>query len=216
MNLSRLEHDAIRLYTVLADGGVALARTTMGFSLLAMKSDAVARVHALRGAGHERRCQIVGTMAVLDDVAARVAARVRASLVRAARGHRPLLVVAQTNPASLLLGGLERSVVDECTSGTTISVGLGGGPLGAQAALVALAQGRLIVEASAGGSGLADSASLAAVERAIRGAVDIIVDHGSEPAVARRVVHTGRPPRSDKALALRPTGAFVRAERSAA
>lgn len=217
MNLSRLDHDAIRLYTVLADGGLALARTTTGFSLFAMKSDAVARLHALRGAGPERRCQVVGTMAVLDDVAATVAARTRASLVRAARAHRPLVVVGRTNGASFLLGGLERSVVEECTSGETISVGLGGGALGDQVALVALTQGRLVVESCARGHWLGESAALAAVPRAIRVGVDIIVDHGSEAAVAPRVVYAlGRPPRSQKALAVGPTGAFVGAERSAA
>ena len=75
--------DARRMYTLLADGGLALARTNTGYGLVAMKSDAVRRIYELKGRSAQKPCVTVGTMAILDDVATGVEPEVRGWLSRA-------------------------------------------------------------------------------------------------------------------------------------
>ena len=178
--ISTLDADARRMYALLANGGLALARTNTGYGLVAMKSDAVRRIYALKGRSAEKPCVTVGTMPILDDVATGIDAETRGWLSRAV-ARWPMAVIARTNCRSVLLSGFEPFVASQCTKVDTIATFFGVGELIARTATLAYAQGQLIVGSSANLAGTGNNYTLDAVPDSIRNAVDLEFDYGVAP-----------------------------------
>lgn len=175
-----IDHDANRLYTLLADGGLALARTNTGYGLVAMRSEAVRRIYALKGRAAEKPCVTVGTMTILDDVAKPLDTDTRAWLAKAVE-RWPMALIAQQNPESALLASWEPFVATQCTKGDTIATFFGVGDLIARAATIAFEHGQLIVGSSANLAGTGNNYTLDAVPDVIRRAVDLELDYGEAP-----------------------------------
>jgi tRNA A37 threonylcarbamoyladenosine synthetase subunit TsaC/SUA5/YrdC len=175
-----IDSDARRMYTLLADGGLALARTNTGYGLVAMKSDAVRRIYELKGRSAEKPCVTVGTMAILDDVATGIDPETRGWLARAV-SRWPMAVIARMNRRSTLLAGFEPFVASQCTKVDTIATFFGVGELIASTATIAYAQGQLIVGSSANLAGTGNNYTLDAVPDEIRRAVDLEFDYGVAP-----------------------------------
>ncbi|HSO38135.1 MAG TPA: Sua5/YciO/YrdC/YwlC family protein [Labilithrix sp.] len=172
--------DARRMYTLLADGGLALARTNTGYGLVAMRSDAVRRIYALKGRSAEKPCVTVGTMAILDDVATGIDPETRGWLSRAV-ARWPMAVIARTNRRSALLSSFEPFVASQCTKADTIATFFGVGELIASTATIAYGHGQLIVGSSANLAGTGNNYTLDAVPEEIRRAVDLELDYGVAP-----------------------------------
>ena len=175
-----IDRDARRMYTLLAEGGLALARTNTGYGLVAMKSDAVRRIYALKGRSAQKPCVTVGTMEILDDVATGVQPETRSWLSRAV-ARWPMAVIARTNPRSVLLAGFEPFVASQCTKEDTIATFFGVGELIARTATLAHEHGQLIVGSSANLAGTGNNYTLDAVPDSIRRAVDLELDYGVAP-----------------------------------
>jgi tRNA A37 threonylcarbamoyladenosine synthetase subunit TsaC/SUA5/YrdC len=175
-----IEADARRMYTLLADGGLALARTNTGYGLVAMRSDAVRRIYALKGRSAQKPCVTVGTMAILDDVARGIDPETRGWLSRAV-AKWPMAVIARTNQRSTLLSSFEPFVASQCTKADTIATFFGVGELIARTATLAFEHGQLIVGSSANLAGTGNNYSLDAVPDVIRDAVDLEFDYGVAP-----------------------------------
>lgn len=180
-----IDADARRMYTLLADGGLALARTNTGYGLVAMKSDAVRRIYALKGRSAQKPCVTVGTMAILDDVATGVETETRGWLSRAV-ARWPMAVIARTNRRSALLSGWEPFVASQCTKADTIATFFGVGDLIARTATIAHEHGQLIVGSSANLAGTGNNYTLDAVPDSIRSAVDLEFDYGVAPFTSDR------------------------------
>ncbi len=185
MNTYTIEADARRMYTLLADGGLALARTNTGYGLVAMRSDAVRRIYALKGRAAEKPCVTVGTMEILDEVANEVPADVRGWLAGAVR-QWPMAIIARTNTRSSLLATWEPFVRSQCTKAHTIATFFGVGELIAGAATIAHGHGQLIVGSSANLAGTGNHYTLDSVPDSIRSAVDLEFDYGVAPFTSDR------------------------------
>ncbi len=172
--------DANRIYALLADGGLALARTNTGYGLVAMKTDAVRRIYELKGRPAQKPCVTVGTMRILDDVATGIDGPTRAWLSHAV-SRWPVAVIATTNQRSSLLASFEPFVASQCTKGQTIATFFGVGDLIARAASIAFQNGQLIVGSSANLAGTGNNYTLDAVPDSIRNAVDLEIDYGPAP-----------------------------------
>ncbi|MCC6991707.1 MAG: hypothetical protein IT181_22085, partial [Acidobacteria bacterium] len=152
------QREAKALYGVVAEGGLALASTATGYRLVAMRSAAVRRIQQLTGraAGLQGttspECAVLGTPAVLDDIALGIDAATRAWLT-AATARWPLAVVAPRNPRSPLLSRAEPFVVARCTSDDGIAACFGIGPLLTAATALAARGGQLLVGAGASVTG---------------------------------------------------------------
>lgn len=168
------------MYGVLADGGLALARTSTGYGLVAMRSDAVRRIYALKGRSAQKPCVTVGTMGILDDVARPLDPNTRAWLASAV-SRWPMAVIATKSSRSALLSGWEPFVASQCTKGETIATFFGVGDLIARAANIALRHGQLLVGSSANLAGTGNNYTLDAVPDVIRRAVDLELDYGEAP-----------------------------------
>lgn len=175
-----IDLDALRLYSLLADGGLGLARTSTGYGLVAMHGDAVRRIYALKGRAAEKPCVTVGTMTILDDIAKPLAPDTRAWLAGAA-SRWPMAIIAEKNPASTLLSRWEPFVASQCTKGDTIATFFGVGDLIARAAAMAHERGQLIVGSSANLAGTGNNYTLDAVPDVIRRSVDLEFDYGEAP-----------------------------------
>lgn len=177
---TKIDTDARQMYDLLADGGLALARTSTGYGLVAMRSEAVKRIYALKGRSADKPCVTVGTMTILDDVAKPLAADTRTWLARAVE-RWPMAIIAETNPHSRLLASWEPFVASQCTKGPTIATFFGVGDLIAAAATIAFGKGELIVGSSANLAGTGNNYTLDAVPDVIRKAVDLELDYGEAP-----------------------------------
>lgn len=180
MKTINIETDARRMYTLLADGGLALARTNTGYGLVGMKSDAVRRIYELKGRASEKPCVTVGTMEILDDVAIDVPSDVRAWLAETVQTY-PMALIARTNQRSVLLSSFEPFVASQCTKADTIATFFGVGELIARTAMIAKERGQLIVGSSANLAGTGNNYTLDAVPDSIRNAVDLEFDYGPAP-----------------------------------
>ena len=180
MTPTMIESDARRMYTLLADGGLALARTNTGYGLVAMRSDAVRRIYALKGRSASKPCVTVGTMSILDDVAKEIDPDVRSWLARSVT-QWPMAVIARMNRQSSLLSSWEPFVASQCTKEDTIATFFGVGELIARAASIAYQHAQLIVGSSANLAGTGNSYELDEVPDVIRNAVDIEFDYGIAP-----------------------------------
>jgi tRNA A37 threonylcarbamoyladenosine synthetase subunit TsaC/SUA5/YrdC len=177
---SKLENDAQRLYDTLSSGGLGLTRTNTGYGLVAMKSDAVRRIYALKGRPGEKPCVTVGTLAILDDVAMGFDQATRSWLAFAV-ARWPMAVVARTNLASKLLRSFEPFVLSQCTKDETIATFFGVGDLIARAAEIAYSRGELVVGSSANLAGTGNNYTLDSVPDVMREAVDLEIDCGPAP-----------------------------------
>jgi tRNA A37 threonylcarbamoyladenosine synthetase subunit TsaC/SUA5/YrdC len=180
---NKTDADARRMYTLLADGGLALARTNTGYGLVAMKSDAVRRIYALKGRSAQKPCVTVCTMAILDDVATGIDPETRSWLATAA-SRWPMAVIARTNARSTLLASFEPFVASQCTKVDTIATFFGVGDLIAGTATIAYGNGQLIVGSSANLAGTGNNYTLDSVPDSIRRAVDLEFDYGVAPFTA--------------------------------
>ncbi len=185
MTHNTIETDARRMYTLLADGGLALARTNTGYGLVGMKSDAVRRIYELKGRSASKPCVTVGTMAILDDVAKGIEADTRTWLAGAVT-QWPMAVIARTNQHSALLSSFEPFVASQCTKEDTIATFFGVGELIARTASIAHTYGQLIVGSSANLAGTGNNYTIEEVPDAIRNAVDLEFDYGVAPFTTDR------------------------------
>ncbi len=176
MNRTLLVH-AAELYTLLLEGGLALAPTQTGYGLVGMKSDAVRRIYELKGRPTEKPCVTVGSMEILGEVARDVPASSRTWLAGAVR-RWPMAVIARTQPESALLRSFEPFVASQCTKADTIATFFGVGDLISRAAELARMDGRLIVGSSANLAGTGNNYTLDDVPTSMRAAVDRVFDYG--------------------------------------
>lgn len=175
-----IERDALRMYTLLAEGGLALARTNTGYGLVAMKTDAVRRIYDLKGRPAQKPCVTVGTMTIVDDVTTGVDGDTRDWLADAS-ARWPMAIIARMNRRSRLLASFEPFVASQCTKAGTIATFFGVGELIARAASIAFEHGQLVVGSSANLAGTGNNYSLDAVPDSIRRAVDLEIDYGPSP-----------------------------------
>lgn len=177
MNIETLESDAWKVLEVVEAGGVALAQTQTGYGLVAMRTEGVRRIYELKGRPAAKPCVTVGTMEILDEVAAELDVETRFWLSTATKAW-PLAVVARLRPKSSLVASFEPFVAAQCTKAHTIATFFGVGPLIARTAELAHAKGRLIVGSSANLAGTGNNYTLADVPAAMRDGVDLAIDYG--------------------------------------
>lgn len=166
-----------RVYEVLKDGGVALVPTCAGYGLLALRTQAVERIYALKGRPANKPCITVATWPIFDEVVAAVDAPIRAWLAETVR-WTPLAVVGWIRPHARLLAPMEPFVRAQCTSAGTIATFHAAGELVTGVAEHAFADGTLIVGSSANRSGTGNCYTVAEVPDEMRRGVDLVIDVG--------------------------------------
>lgn len=172
--MSDLEVTARYMYEVLKTGGLVMACTDTGYGLVAMKTNAIRRVYALKGRVETKPCVTVGTLPIVDEVARDLTPAHRAFLVDAER-QWPLAVIVHHRPEAAIFGRLEPFVAQQTRRGDTMALFFGVGPVIRRCAELAYADGELIFGSSANVSGTGNHYDLFGMPDTLLAGVDIVI-----------------------------------------
>ena len=162
------------MYLLLAQGGLAMACTDTGYGLVAMRSDAIRRIYALKGRAASKQCVTVGTLPIVDDIARGVTVQQRTWLADAAE-RWPLAIVVHYRPDAPLLAAEEPFVARQTRRGDTLALFFGVGPVIRRCAELAYADGKLVMGSSANLSGTGNHYDLASMPDELTKGVDLII-----------------------------------------
>lgn len=177
-DLAAIEADALRVFDVVRDGGVALIPLDVAYALVARTADAVRRVYAAKGRKFNKPMGLVGGLpahAALHVLDARKQAMVHAIVVD---HDLPLSVVAPYREASPYLAGLDPFVLQQSTHAGTLNLLLNAGALRTRLAQICWEQGVAMVGTSANLSLSGSRFSIATVDAGVIAACDVVIDHG--------------------------------------
>jgi tRNA A37 threonylcarbamoyladenosine synthetase subunit TsaC/SUA5/YrdC len=176
---ARVEADALRVFEVVRDGGVALIPLDVAYALVARTADSVRRVYAAKGREFNKPMGLVGGLPAhqaLHLLDARKQAMVQAIVLE---HDLPLSVVAPYRAASPYLAGLDPFVLRQSTHAGTLNLLLNAGALRTRLAQICWEQGVAMVGTSANLSLSGSRFSVATVDAAVIAACDVVIDHGT-------------------------------------
>jgi tRNA A37 threonylcarbamoyladenosine synthetase subunit TsaC/SUA5/YrdC len=178
-NFEMVEADALRVFDVVRDGGVALIPLDVAYALVARTPEAVRRVYAAKGRELNKPMGLVGGLAAhnaLHLLDASKRAMVRAIV---AEHYLPLSVVAPFRQGHAYLTGLDPLVLAQSTHAGTLNLLLNAGALRTRLAQLCWAKGVAMVGTSANLSLSGSRFSVATVDAAILAACDLVIDQGT-------------------------------------
>ncbi len=178
MNRFDVEADARRVYDVLADGGVAIIPSDVGYVILGVTSDAIWKIFRVKRRKPDKlnaMCGCADMHAALHDLPDD-----RRAIVKAITEHHdlPLGAVAPARLDHPALAGLDADVLDQTTDQGTVAMLLNAGPMLDTLARIGFCDGRLIIGSSANLSLQGVKFRVADIEPEITEAADIVIDHG--------------------------------------
>jgi tRNA A37 threonylcarbamoyladenosine synthetase subunit TsaC/SUA5/YrdC len=175
---ARIEADALRVFEVVRDGGVALIPLDVAYALVARTAEAVRRVYGAKGREFNKPMGLVGGLPAhqaLHVLDARRQAMVHAIVVE---HDLPLSVVASYREGHAYLAGLDPFVLAQSTQAGTLNLLLNAGALRTRLAQLCWAHGVAMTGTSANLSLSGSRFSVATVDAAIVAACDLVIDHG--------------------------------------
>jgi len=178
MNLFDVDADARRVYEVLADGGVGIIPTDVGYVILGTTSQAIWKIFRAKQRKPEKLNAMCGCRemhAVIHDLPDD-----RRAIVTAITEDYglPLGVVAPARLEHPTLAGLDADVLDQTTDDGTVAMLLNAGPLLDTLARIGFADGRLIIGSSANLSLRGVKFRASDIEPEIIEAADVVIDYG--------------------------------------
>jgi tRNA A37 threonylcarbamoyladenosine synthetase subunit TsaC/SUA5/YrdC len=178
MSLFNVEADARRVYEVLADGGVGIIPTDVGYVILGVTSQAIWKIFRAKRRKPEKLNAMCGCRemhAAIHDLPDD-----RRAIVEAITEDYglPLGVVAPARLEHPTLAGLDADVLDQTTDNGTVAMLLNAGPMLDTLARIGFADGRLIIGSSANLSLRGVKFRASDIEPEIIEAADIVIDYG--------------------------------------
>jgi tRNA A37 threonylcarbamoyladenosine synthetase subunit TsaC/SUA5/YrdC len=178
MSLFDVEADARRVYEVLADGGVGIIPTDVGYVILGVTSEAIWKIFRAKRRKPEKLNAMCGCREMHETI--HVLPDDRRAIVKAITEDYdlPLGTVAPARLDHPSLAGLDRDVLDQTTDNGTIAMLLNAGPMLDTLARIGFADDRLIIGSSANLSLKGVKFRVEDIEREIIDAADIVIDYG--------------------------------------
>jgi tRNA A37 threonylcarbamoyladenosine synthetase subunit TsaC/SUA5/YrdC len=169
-------------FDVVADGGLVLLRTVVGYGLVGVSDDAIRRMYDLKGRPDANPLIVVGTVPILDALTLPLPARARRWLDDIVT-RTTLAVVNDVDTVSPLYRGMSMLARTRGLKDGSAAVFLNTGWLPERLATRMAARDTVLLGTSANQTGQGNSQSLNEVPERIRGAVDHVYDQG--PALYR-------------------------------
>ena len=178
MNRFDVEADARRVYEVLADGGVAIIPSDVGYVILGVAAEAIWKIFRVKRRKPEKlnaMCGCADMHAAIHDLPDD-----RRAIVKAITEDHdlPLGAVAPARLDHPMLAGLDADILDQTTDRGTVAMLLNAGPMLDTLARIGFCDGRLIIGSSANVSLQGVKFRVADIEPEIVAAADIVIDHG--------------------------------------
>ena len=175
---AQIAADALRVFEVVRDGGVALIPLDVAYALVARTPQAVRRVYAAKGREFGKPLGLVGGQAAHE--ALHVLDAERRAMVHAVTVEHdlPLSVVAPFRPAHPYLTALDPWVLNSSTRAGTLNLLLNAGALRTELARRCWEAGVALTGTSANLSLTGSRFSVQSVDPAIIAACDVVIDYG--------------------------------------
>ena len=173
-----------KAFAVVAQGGLVLLRTVVGYGLVGVSDEAIGRMYALKGRPDANPLIVVGTVPILDALTRALAPPARAWLDDIVT-RTTLAVINDVDTASPLYRGMSPLARGCGLKDGTAAVFLNTGWLPERLATRMAARDTVLLGTSANQTGQGNSQSLDEVPQHIRAAVDHVYDQG--PALYRSV-----------------------------
>lgn len=172
------EADARRVYGVLADGGIGIIPTDVGYVILGVSKEAIQKIFKAKERKPEKLNAMVGCMKMhreVHDVSDERRAVVSA-IVEAA--NLPMGTVAPARMDHPLMKDLDPEILDQTTLNGTIAMLINAGPLLDAMAHIALENATPVIGSSANVSLHGVKFKVEDIEPQIIDAADIVIDYG--------------------------------------
>ena len=178
MALFDIEADARRVYEVLADGGIGIVPSDVGYVVLGIASEAIWNIFRAKQRKPEKLNAMCGCREMHEAI--HILPDDRRAVVRAITEDYglPLGTIAPARLEHPTLAGLDADVLDQTTDNGTVAMLLNAGPMLDTLARIGFADGRLIIGSSANVSLRGVKFRVDDIEPEIVEAADIVIDHG--------------------------------------
>lgn len=170
--------DAERAFATIADGGVAIVPTVVGYVILGASAAAIERIFAAKRRKPDKLNAMIGC-SELHYVLHALPAEKREAVAAVTEEHDlPIGAVAPARLDHPMLSGLPADVLAQTTKDGTIAMLLNGGELLDRMALLSLRHQMPVIGSSANLSLKGVKFRVADIEPEILDAADLVVDHG--------------------------------------
>lgn len=169
---------ARRIFSTVADGGVGIFRTDVGYAIVGHAADAIARIFEVKQRAFSKPCGCFGSLDMFGemiDCSETAREFVRAVIV----DHGlPLSIVGRTRGDHPILRNADEFALKHATKSNTIDLLMNAGPIHAEIARLALENGKGVFGSSANQSLTGSKYSFDDIEEAVRNGVDLAIDSG--------------------------------------
>jgi tRNA A37 threonylcarbamoyladenosine synthetase subunit TsaC/SUA5/YrdC len=190
--------DAARVFSVLAQGGIGIIPSSVGYGIVATEASALQRIYTVKRRQPHKRHAIIGSYALHREI--HILPPVKMDLVRLLTVdlNLPLGVIALYRRDHPLIARLDAETLAASSMDGTMAMLVNGGPFQEELVRVAAAAGRAVLGSSANLTGQGTKTVVEEIEEEIREAADIVIDYGR--------VRDGWPPASSTMWILRVCG----------
>lgn len=178
MSLFDVEADARRVYEVLADGGVGIIPTDVGYVILGVTSEAIWKIFRVKRRKPEKLNAMCGCREMHQAI--HVLPEDRRAIVTAITEDYdlPLGTVAPARLDHPTLAGLDADVLEQTTDNGTVAMLLNAGPMLDALARIGFHEDKLIIGSSANVSLQGVKFRVEDIEPEIIDAADVVIDYG--------------------------------------
>ena len=170
--------DARRVYDTLAEGGIGIVPTDVGYVILGISSAAIWKIFEVKRRKPDKLNAMCGCLEMHRDLHALEDGRRAVVSAIVGDANLPMGTVAPGRPDHPALASLEKDVLDQTTDEGTIAMLLNAGPLLDELARIAFAEDRLVIGSSANISLQGVKFRAEDIEPEVRAAADIVIDYG--------------------------------------
>lgn len=176
--MTQHEETARRIFETVADGGVGIFRTDVGYAIVGHKGEAIARIFEVKQRSFSKPCGCFGSLDMFDeliDCSETAREFVRAVIVD---HDLPLSIVGRTRGDHPIVRDADAFSRKHATKGNTIDLLMNAGPIHIEIARLALESGKGVFGSSANQSLSGSKYNFDDIEEAVRNGVDLAVDSG--------------------------------------
>lgn len=170
--------DAARVSAALAQGGIAIIPSSVGYGIVATEATALHRIFNVKRRQPHKRHAIIGSYALHREM--HILPAEKADLVRLLTVdlNLPLGVIAPFRKDHPLITRLDEATLAASSMDGTMAMLVNGGPFQEELVRLAAASGRAVLGSSANLTGQGTKTVVEEIEPEIREAADIVVDYG--------------------------------------
>ena len=178
MTQQLIQHDAVKAFDVILNGGIGILPMDIGYSLIGGSSDALIRIFNAKGRAIGKLNALVGDLTLADELLNLTPQSRELLHLLTVTYDLPLGAIAPCNMSHPLLKTLDERTREMSVKDETIVLLVNAGPLHAAISRLSYEAKHLLIGSSANLSNTGTKFRVTDIEPEILNIADIIVDHG--------------------------------------